>query len=108
MRKGLTFDVKMIVTTHVLEADVWVGDVLRFAHCARQVTQPREPFYKLSVVMGFIGAVKAVAQKGCCDFCLAVDQPGHLLTGEGFELAPGPRRQRITESFHAKMAKHLR
>ena len=26
----------------LLETEVWVGDVLRFAHCALRVTQPRE------------------------------------------------------------------
>ena len=92
----------------VLEADVWVGDVLRFAHCALRVTQPREPCYKFNAAMGFNGAAKAMAQHGGCGFYLAVEQPGHLLAGEGFDLAAGPRRLRITESFNAKMFKHLR
>ncbi|NDP41008.1 MAG: MOSC domain-containing protein [Rhodoferax sp.] len=92
----------------VLEADVWVGDVLWFAHCALRVTQPREPCYKFNAAMGFNGAAKTMAQHGCCGFYLAVDQPGHLRAGEGFDLVPGPRRLRITESFKAKMFKHLR
>lgn len=92
----------------VLEADVWGGDVLRFAHCALRVTQPREPCYKFNAAMGFNGAAKTMAQHGCCGFYLAVEQPGHLLAGEGFDLAAGPRRLRITESFKAKMFKHLR
>ncbi|MBA3057975.1 MAG: MOSC domain-containing protein [Gammaproteobacteria bacterium] len=92
----------------LLEADVWVGDVLRFAHCALRVTQPREPCYKFNAAMGFNGAARAMAQQGCCGFYLAVQQPGHLLAGEGFDLVAGPRRLRITESFKAKMAKHLR
>ena len=92
----------------VLEADVWIGDVLQFSHCALRVTQPREPCYKFNAAMGFNGAGKAMAQQGCCGFYLAVDQPGHLLAGEVFELVAGPRRLRITESFRAKMFKHLR
>ncbi len=92
----------------VLEADVWVGDVLKFKHCALRVTQPREPCYKFNAAMGFSGAAKAMAQKGCCGFYLAVDQPGHLSAGESFELLPGPRGLRITESFQAKLFKHLR
>ncbi len=92
----------------VLETDVWVGDVLRFPGCALRVTQPREPCYKFNAAMGFSGAAKAMAQKGCCGFYLAVDLPGHLSAGEGFELVPGPRRLRITESFNAKMFKHMR
>jgi len=92
----------------VLETDVWVGDVLRFPHCELRVTQPREPCYKFNATMGFNGAARAMAQHGCCGFYLAVDQPGHLLAGETFDLLPGPRRLRTTEMFDAKMFKHLR
>jgi MOSC domain-containing protein YiiM len=92
----------------VLETDVWVGDVLKFAHCELRVTQPREPCYKFNAAMGYNGAVKAMAQSGFCGFYLAVDQPGHLRAGESFELLSGPRRLRITEAFNAKMFKHMR
>lgn len=92
----------------LLETDVWVGDVLRFPHCELRVTQPREPCYKFNAVMGFSGAAKAMAQNGCCGFYLAVDQPGHLLAGETFNLLPGPRRLRITEMSDARMFKRLR
>ena len=92
----------------VLETDVWVGDVLRFDDCVLRVTQPREPCYKFNAALGFSGATKAMAQKGCCGFYLAVDQAGHLSAGDAFELVPGPRRLSIPESFQAKMFKHLR
>jgi len=92
----------------VLESDVWVGDVLRFAHCALRVTQPREPCYKLNAAMGFNTAGKLMAQNGCCGFYLAVDEPGTLQAGESFELLAGPRCLGIPEMFAAKMAKHLR
>lgn len=92
----------------VLETDVWVGDVLKFTGCELRVTQPREPCYKFNAAMGYSGAAKAMAQHGCCGFYLAVDQPGPLNPGESFELVPGPRRLRITESFNAKMFKHMR
>lgn len=92
----------------VLETDVWVGDVLKFSGCELRVTQPREPCYKFNAAMGYNGAAKAMAQNGCCGFYLAVDQPGPLSAGEPFALLPGPRRLRITESFNAKMFKHMR
>ncbi len=92
----------------VLESDVWVGDVLRFADCVLRVTQAREPCYKFNAAMGFAGASKAMAQAGCCGFYLAVQQSGRLSAGESFELVPGPRRLSITEAFNAKMFKHLR
>jgi len=92
----------------LLESQVWVGDVLQFAHCALRVTQPREPCYKFNAAMGFSGAAKTMAQQGCCGFYLAVHEPGHLQAGDTFELVPGQRGLRIPESFQAKMRKHLR
>jgi MOSC domain-containing protein YiiM len=92
----------------VLETDVWVGDVLRFAHCALRVTLPREPCYKFNAAMGFAGATKTMAQSGLCGFYLAVDEPGEVIGGETFELVAGPRRLGIPEMFKAKMFKHLR
>jgi len=92
----------------VLERDVWVGDVLKFAHCELRVTLPREPCYKFNAAMGFSAASKLMAQNRCCGFYLAVDVPGHLSAGESFELLPGPRRLGMPEAFNAKMFKHLR
>lgn len=92
----------------LLETEAWVGDVLKFADCTLRVTQPREPCYKFNAAMGYNGAVKAMAQKGCCGFYLAVDESGSIGAGESFELVPGPRRLCITEAFNAKMFKHMR
>ncbi|MBE0472997.1 MOSC domain-containing protein [Rhodoferax sp.] len=92
----------------LLETEVWVGDVLQFAHCALRVTQPREPCYKFNAAMGFNTASRRMAQRGCCGFYLAVDEPGTLQAGEVFELVPGPRRLGIPEMFKARMFKHMR
>jgi MOSC domain-containing protein YiiM len=92
----------------LLESDVWVGDVLEFAHCTLRVDQPREPCFKFNAAMGFNTAVKAMAQSGLCGFYLAVDRPGSLQAGERFVLHPGARRVGIPERFNAKMFKHLR
>ena len=92
----------------LLERDVWVGDVLEFAHCTLRVDQPREPCFKFNAAMGYKTAVKDMAQSGFCGFYLSVDQPGQLQAGEAFVLHPGPRRVSIPERFDAKMFKHLR
>jgi len=92
----------------VLEDDVWVGDVLQFAHCALRVTQPREPCFKFNAAMGFNMASKRMAQSGFCGFYLAVDGAGSVSAGETFTLLPGPRQLSIPESFRAKLFKHLR
>ena len=90
------------------ESAVWVGDVLRFAHCTLRVTQPREPCYKFNAAMGFNTAAKTMVQTGCCGFYLAVQKPGSLQAGEAFELVPGPRQMGIVESFQRKMHRHQR
>lgn len=92
----------------LLEADVWVGDVLQFAHLTLRVTQPREPCFKFNASMGFNQASKQMAQTGFCGFYLAVDQAGTVQAGEVATLVPGPRRASIPERFQAKMFKHLR
>ncbi len=92
----------------LLETDLWVGDVLRFAHCSLRVTQPREPCYKFNAAMGFNTAVKAMAQSGFCGVYLSVDTPGTIEAGEAYELVPGPRHVGIPERINARMFKHLR
>lgn len=90
----------------LLESDVWVGDVLRFANCVLRVEQPREPCYKFNAAMGFKTAVKAMAQSGLCGFYLSVDVPGTVEAGESFELLPGPRHVSIPQRFQAKMCNY--
>lgn len=92
----------------LLESDVWVGDVLRFANCVLRVDQPREPCFKFNAAMGFNTAVKAMAQSGFCGFYLSVDTPGTVQAGEVFELLPGPRHVSIPQRFQARMFKHMR
>jgi MOSC domain-containing protein YiiM len=92
----------------LLEADVWAGDVLKFANCELKVTLPREPCYKFNAVMGFARASKLMAQSGFCGFYLSVATPGTLRAGETFELVRGRRSVSITQLFAAKMSKHLR
>ncbi len=92
----------------LLESDVWVGDVLRFANCVLRVEQPREPCYKFNAAMGFTTAVKTMAQSGFCGFYLSVDEPGTVEAGETFALLPGPRHVSIPQRFQAKMFKHMR
>lgn len=92
----------------LLEADVWVGDRLRFARCVLRVTQPREPCFKFNAVMGFAQASKRMAQSGHCGFYLAVEEGGVLCAGETFTVEPGSRTYTIAQRFATKMGKHLR
>ena len=90
------------------EADVWAGDVLRFANCELRVTLPREPCYKLNAAMGFARASRQMAQSGYCGFYLSVLSPGTLRAGEAFDVIAGRRNVSIPQLFAAKLGKHLR
>ena len=90
----------------LLEAKVFIGDVLRFANgCELAVSEPRYPCFKFNAVMGFHQASKLMVQTGWCGFYLAVRKPGTLTAGEAFELIPGPREVGIVELFKARTPK---
>jgi MOSC domain-containing protein YiiM len=86
----------------VLETQVWVGDVLRFADCELAVSEPRFPCFKFNAAMGFDHAAKLMTANAWCGFYLAVRVAGTLRGGEDFELIPGPREVGITELFRAR------
>lgn len=92
----------------LLEADVWVSDLLQFPGCVLRVTEPRQPCSKFNAVMGFAHASKAMAHSGYCGFYLAVHTPGTLEAGQPFALQPGPRHLSIAQAFAGKRGKHLR
>jgi MOSC domain-containing protein YiiM len=92
----------------LLEADVFVGDVLHFPHCTLRVEAPREPCFKFAAVMGFAQAGKRMVQEARCGFYLSVVQTGTLQAGEGFTRQPGAQRLSIADAIRGKMAKHAR
>lgn len=91
-----------LTITGLLENQVCVGDVLRFADCELAVSEPRFPCFKFNATMGFNQAAKLMAANAWCGFYLSVRVPGTLSAGEGFELVPGPRDVGITELFRAR------
>lgn len=92
-----------LTITGLLEADAYIGDVLRFPDCALAVSEPRYPCFKFEAVMGFKHAPKMMAQSGFCGVYLAVRDGGSLAAGEHYELIPGPRDVSIRELFMTKM-----
>ena len=87
----------------LLEADVWVGDVLRFPDCVLIVTEPRQPCFKFNAAMGFKHASKMMAQSGWCGFYLAVHTPGTIGAGDRVAVEPGAREVSIPELFKATL-----
>ena len=88
----------------LLENQVCVGDVLRFANCELAVSEPRFPCYKFNATMGFKQAAKLMAANAWCGFYLAVRVPGTLVAGDAFELIHGPREVGITELFRSRVS----
>ncbi len=92
----------------LLEKDVCVGDVLRFADCELAVSEPRFPCFKFNAVMGFEQAGKLMFESGWCGFYLSVKTPGTLRAGETFEFVHGPREVGIVELFRSRAASRQR
>ena len=89
----------------LLENQVCIGDVLRFADCELAVSEPRFPCAKFNAVMGFKHATRLMAQSAWCGFYLAVRVPGRLSAGESFEWVHGPREVGISELFQSRMTR---
>lgn len=89
----------------LLESDVFIGDVLRFANCQLAVSEPRYPCFKFNAAMGFQHASQLMAANAWCGFYLAVRVPGAIAAGEPFDVLPGPREVGITELFRARTGK---
>lgn len=87
----------------LVESQVWIGDVLRFADCALAVSEPGMPSPALNASLGFPHASKLMASSGWCGFHLSVRVPGSIAPGEPFELVPGPREVGILELFRDRM-----
>ena len=87
----------------VVERDLWVGDVLRFANCELAVSEPRFPCFKFVAAMGFKHADKLMIESEWCGAYLAVRVPGTIAPGQAFTLVPGPREVGIAELFRARM-----
>lgn len=88
----------------LLENQVCIGDLLRFANCELAVSEPRFPCFKFNAVMGFNQAAKLMVANAWCGFYLSVRVPGTVEAGETFELIHGPREVGITELFRSQVA----
>jgi MOSC domain-containing protein YiiM len=95
-----------LTITGLLENQVCVGDVLRFANCELAVSEPRFPCFKFNATMGFNQAAKLMVANAWCGFYLAVRVPGTVSAGESFELIHGPHEVGITELFRARRSVH--
>lgn len=91
------------------EQSVFIGDELHFsAGVVLRVTEPRQPCFKFTAVMGYERAGKDMVQSGRSGFYLAVVHPGTLAAGDTFDLHAGTRETSIAQALQHKAIKHLR
>jgi MOSC domain-containing protein YiiM len=83
------------------EDRVHVGDVFRIGSALVQVTQPREPCFKLAFKFGLPGFPKQFLKSGRVGFYLRVLEEGELGAGDVLEcVAPHPAALSIRELNH--------
>ena len=75
------------------EADVCVGDVFSLGACQVQLSQGRQPCWKLNVRFGQPDMARWVEQSGCTGWYFRVLTPGWLQGGETLHLLARPQPQ---------------
>jgi MOSC domain-containing protein YiiM len=91
-----------LTTAGIVETDLFIGDVLRFAECALAVNAPRLPCFKFNAAMGFKHAAKLMTESAWCGWYLTVREPGTIGAGDAFEVEPGRREVSVWELFRAR------
>ena len=69
-------------TSGMTEADVCVGDVFTLGTAIIQISQPRQPCWKIGVRTGIAGLAKAVIQHGRAGWLYRVTEPGDIRAGD--------------------------
>lgn len=77
-------------TIGMAEADVAVGDTFRLGGALIQVSQGRQPCWKLNLRFGVPGMARRVQQSGRTGWYYRVLEEGHVETGDGFATVDRP------------------
>ena len=94
-----------LATTGWTEAEVCIGDVFRLGPCRIQVTQPRQPCWKIDHRLGQPGVSAFIVEQGLTGWYCRVLEGGMVAPGAAFELlerpAPGASLTRLWAANHA-------
>jgi len=77
-------------TTGWTEEEVCVGDVFRLGTCRVQVSQPRQPCWKINCLLGEAQLSRHIADHGVTGWYYRVLAGGQLQPGDAFELLERP------------------
>jgi MOSC domain-containing protein YiiM len=92
-----------LTTEGLLETDVHIGDRMRAGSVELQVTQPRQPCYKLGIRFGSDDMVKRFVASGRSGFYVSVLKEGDIARGDRIELT-----QRAEDSLTVDVIAALR
>ena len=93
-----------LATAGVSEDDVRIGDVLRIGTATLQVTQPRQPCFKLGLYHREPKMVRRMTETGRCGWYLRVLEPGELAAGDRIELVERQEKGWSVRRFAALIA----
>jgi MOSC domain-containing protein YiiM len=79
-----------LTTEGLLERDVYVGDRIRIGTAEFQVTQPRQPCFKLGIRFGREDMIKRFAASGRSGFYLSILVEGDVGRGDTIQIAERP------------------
>jgi MOSC domain-containing protein YiiM len=95
-----------ISLTGATEDDVRIGDVWAWGDALVQVSQPRQPCFKLAMKTGRKDVVPAMIDSGRCGWYLRVLRPGTVPTAGALELAERADGPTITEVYLISFANY--
>lgn len=86
----------------LLEDAVHIGDRFRLGTAVIEVSQPRQPCWKIEHRFGHKGMVAQIVESGRCGWYFRVIQEGEVAAGDSLErIALGAREWSVARVFHA-------
>ncbi len=81
----------------LLESEVFVGDRLHIGAVILEVSEPRQPCFKLGIKFNDTQIIKSFTRSGWSGFYLRIIEKGMLNSGDVITLTPGPREVSISD-----------
>ena len=93
-----------LVTAGLSEDELRIGDVLRIGGALLQVTQPRQPCFKLGLYHREPRMVRRMIETGRCGWYMRVLEPGLLAAGDRVEIVERQEKGWSIRHFAAHIA----
>ncbi len=94
-----------LAVSGLTEEMVHIGDRFRLGSAVIEVSQPRQPCWKIEHRFGRKGMVAAIIRSGRCGWYFRVLEPGEVAAGDSLErIAPGAQEWSVARVFAALVA----